>query len=72
MNDANAKWIEETWPTIEDKALGDLVRERDEARAEVTAMRLAAKAALDLAERRRHGVWIPSSAVASLLAAMQK
>lgn len=66
-SDAHTKWLNEVWPTQEDAVLGELVRERDEARTRLAALRLAATTALDLAERRRHGVWIPSSAVAALL-----
>lgn len=45
-SDATDKWMNETWPTIEDKALGDLVRERDEARAEVAELTSVASAAM--------------------------
>lgn len=37
-SEAHAKWLEETWPTIEDRVLGDLVRECDEALAKVASL----------------------------------
>lgn len=37
-NDAHATWLNEVWPTIADRELGDLVRERDEAIAKVAEL----------------------------------
>ena len=45
-NDAHATWLNEEWPTIADRELGELVRERDEAIAKVAELTALASAAM--------------------------